>query len=100
MNTIDFATWAAIGAAVFGLAAGIFSVWNARRVKKRLRVSRTESAVYVMVVSPGEDRRYFLSVPDGVEAHTLVDRIASAIEEAGPQRSAPLSELPDVNKTE
>jgi hypothetical protein len=82
MNTLDLASWFAAIGAVLGLVAALTSLLYARRARKRLPDSKVETKTHVVIVAPNEDRRYFLSVPDGVDIHTLLDRIAHTIQES------------------
>ncbi|OBF29666.1 hypothetical protein [Mycobacterium sp. ACS4331] len=85
MNTTDLATWAAVVGAALGLVAAVYSMWNTRSANGRVPDSQIER-VHVVIVSPKEDRRYFLSVPEGIDTPTLLDSIATAIEQAESRR--------------
>ncbi|WP_232008185.1 hypothetical protein, partial [Mycobacterium gordonae] len=74
---------------------------NARRLRKNLPDSESETAIRVVVVVPEEERRYFLKVPPGLSSWQVLDTVANALEKAwiekdetGPGKAEPLPSPP------
>jgi hypothetical protein len=83
VNLLDAATWAAAIGSGLGLVAAIYGFKSARRLRgSPMPESKFEKTTHVVLVSPEEERRYFLTVPAGVNTQDLLDKIAVAIQES------------------
>jgi hypothetical protein len=88
MSTLDAANWAAVLGAALGLIAAVYSFWTVRRSHRSdKRSAVVDERTQVVIVSPKEERRYFLSVPDGVSTQDLLNKIATAIEEVAAEQA-------------
>jgi hypothetical protein len=90
MNTLDIATWLAIAGAllaVVGIFFALATYRNARRFRQNLPETEFDTAIHVVVVVPKEERRYFVSVPPGLQSWEIVQSVSKALEEAAMEKA-------------